>query len=114
MFFKNKIETNSLNSDPPFERAIKELKELESFVLKKDQDYKQYYSSLTGIVRRYLEEDAKVSALESTSDQLLIKLELLKTEGILDLKTQTLNNLKNVLKTSDLVKYAKSITEKNL
>ncbi len=114
LFFKNKIETNSLNIDPPFERAIKELKKLESFVLKKDQDYKQYYSSLTGIVRRYLEEDAKVSALESTSDQLLIKLELLKTEGILDLKTETLNNLKNVLKTADLVKFAKSIPEKNL
>ena len=114
LFFKNKIETNSLNSAPPFERAIKELKELESFVLQKDQDYKEYYSSLTGIVRRYLEEDAKVSALESTSDQLLLKLEILKTQGVLDLKTQTLNNLKNVLKTADLVKFAKSIPEKNL
>ena len=114
LFFKNKIETNSLNSDPPFERAIKELKELESFVLKKDQDYKEYYSSLTGIVRRYLEEDAKVSALESTSDQLLLKLEILKTQGVLDLKIQTLNNLKNILKTADLVKFAKSIPEKNL
>ena len=82
--------------------------------IKKREKRKQYYSSLTGIVRRYLEEDAKVSALESTSDQLLIKLELLKTEGILDLKTQTLNNLKNVLKTADLVKFAKSIPEKNL
>ena len=114
LFFKNKIETNSLNSPPPFERAIQELKELESFVLKKDQDYKEYYSSLTGIVRRYLEEDAKVSALESTSDELLLKLEALKTQGVLDLKTQTLNNLKNVLKTADLVKFAKSIPEKNL
>jgi hypothetical protein len=114
LFFKNKMETNSLNSAPPFERAIKELKELESFVLQKDQDYKEYYSSLTGIVRRYLEEDAKVSALESTSDQLLLKLEILKTQGVLDLKTQTLNNLKNVLKTADLVKFAKSIPEKNL
>ncbi|MDG2146666.1 MAG: hypothetical protein P8K14_00345 [Flavobacteriaceae bacterium] len=114
LFFKNKMEANSLNSAPPFERAIKELKELESFVLQKDQDYKEYYSSLTGIVRRYLEEDAKVSALESTSDQLLLKLEILKTQGVLDLKTQTLNNLKNVLKTADLVKFAKSIPEKNL
>ena len=114
LFFKNKIEADSLNSAPPFERAIQELKELESFVLKKDQDYKEYYSSLTGIVRRYLEEDAKVSALESTSDQLLLKLEALKTQGVLDLKTQTLNNLKNVLKTADLVKFAKSIPEKNL
>ena len=114
LFFKNKIENNSLNSAPPFERAIQELKELESFVLKKDQDYKEYYSSLTGIVRRYLEEDAKVSALESTSDELLLKLEALKTQGVLDLKTQTLNNLKNVLKTADLVKFAKSIPEKNL
>ena len=114
LFFKNKIEADSLNSAPPFERAIQELKELESFVLKKDQDYKEYYSSLTGIVRRYLEEDAKVSALESTSDELLLKLEALKTQGVLDLKTQTLNNLKNVLKTADLVKFAKSIPEKNL
>ena len=114
LFFKNKIEADSLNSAPPFERAIQKLKELESFVLKKDQDYKEYYSSLTGIVRRYLEEDAKVSALESTSDQLLLKLEALKTQGVLDLKTQTLNNLKNVLKTADLVKFAKSIPEKNL
>tara|TARA_B100000287_G_scaffold56544_2_gene49678 strand:- start:836 stop:2479 length:1644 start_codon:yes stop_codon:yes gene_type:complete len=114
LLFKNKIENNSLNSAPPFERAIQELKELESFVLKKDQDYKEYYSSLTGIVRRYLEEDAKVSALESTSDELLLKLEALKTQGVLDLKTQTLNNLKNVLKTADLVKFAKSIPEKNL
>ena len=114
LFFKNKIEADSLNIAPPFERAIQELKELESFVLKKDQDYKEYYSSLTGIVRRYLEEDAKVSALESTSDELLLKLEALKTQGVLDLKTQTLNNLKNVLKTADLVKFAKSIPEKNL
>ncbi len=114
LFFKNKIVDQHLDEEPPFDRAIKELKELESFVPKSDQDYKNYYSSLTEIVRRYLEEDAKITALESTSDQLLLKLEMSKAEGKLDLKTQTLNNLKDVLRTADLVKFARSIPEKNL
>ena len=87
---------------------LKQLKELESFELKKDQDYKEYYSSLTGIVRRYLEEDAKVSALESTSDS-IITARTFKNQGNSRFKTQTLNNLKNILKTADLVKFAKSI-----
>jgi hypothetical protein len=96
---------------PPFDRAIEELKALESIQPSEQDEYKLYYSRLTDVVRRYLEEEAKIDALESTSEELLIKLELRKDAGTLDLDRATLKSLKEVLKTADLVKFAKSMPE---
>ena len=61
---------------PPFDRAIQELQALEASELNDQEAYKQYYSSLTVIVRSYLEEEANVNALESTTTELIQKLEL--------------------------------------
>lgn len=97
-----------LEEIPPFDRAIQELKALESQVLNEQEEYKLYYSRLTDVVRRYLEEEASIDALESTSDELLEKLELRKDAGTLDLSIETLNNLKKVLQNADLVKFARS------
>lgn len=97
-----------LEEIPPFDRAIQELKALENELPKGQEEYKQYYSKLTGVVRRYLEEEADIDALESTSDELLDKLELRKDAGTLDLSLETLNNLKKVLQNADLVKFARS------
>ena len=96
---------------PPFERAIKALKELEKREPKNQEDYKKYYSELTEVVRKYLEEEANIDALESTSDQLLLKLELHKNAGKLDLEEITIKNLKTVLNTADLVKFARAIPD---
>ena len=74
-------------------------------------DFKKYYSKLTDVVRRYLEEEVNIDALESTSDQLLLKLELYKKRGKLDLEQTTIKNLKTVLETADLVKFARAIPE---
>tara|TARA_Y200000002_G_scaffold349748_1_gene326590 strand:+ start:192 stop:1775 length:1584 start_codon:yes stop_codon:yes gene_type:complete len=93
---------------PPFDRAIQELQALEASQLNNQEEYKEYYSSLTGIVRNYLEEEANVNALESTTTQLIQKLELLRTSGSLDLHPETITNLKKVLETADLVKFAKA------
>lgn len=93
---------------PPFDRAILQLKELENSRYLIQDEYKKYYSELTGIVRSYLEEDANVSALESTTDQLIDKLELLKDAGQLTLEDETIEQFKKVLRTADLVKFAKS------
>ena len=62
-------------------------------------------------MRRYLEEEAKISALESTTDELLLKLEALKQSGQLELERETIKNLKTVLQTADLVKFARSTPE---
>ena len=96
---------------PPFERAIEELKALESETLSEQEEFKQYYSRLTDVVRRYLEEEAKIDALESTSEELLVKLEMRKDAGSLDLDRQTLKSLREVLQNADLVKFAKSMPE---
>ncbi|MDT0606470.1 BatD family protein [Croceitalea rosinachiae] len=93
---------------PPFDRALLQLKELENSRYLIQDEYKKYYSELTDIVRSYLEEDVHVSALESTTDQLIEKLELLKDAGELTLKEDTIEQFKKVLKTADLVKFAKS------
>ena len=96
---------------PPFERAIEELKALESISPSEQEEYKNYYSRLTDVVRRYLEEETKITALESTTDELLLKLEALKKNGKLELERETIKDLKTVLRTADLVKFARSMPE---
>ncbi len=93
---------------PPFERAMLQLKELENSKYLIHDEHKKYYSELTNIVRSYLEEDAHITALESTTDQLIEKLTLLKDAGELDLQEGTIDEFKKVLRTADLVKFAKS------
>ena len=96
---------------PPFEKAIEKLRALENENLNKQEEYKRYYSRLIEVVRVYLQEDAKIDALESTSDELLEKLEIRKDAGTLDLDRKTLLSLKEVLQNADLVKFAKSMPE---
>ena len=93
---------------PPFERALQALQALETDNLLAQEDYKKYYSTLTDIVRNYLEDDAHVDAMESTSSQLIAKLQLLRDAGNLDLGKETIKNLQSVLETADLVKFAKA------
>ena len=96
---------------PPYDRALMELKKLENSKYLIHDEYKQYYSELTDIVRSYLEEDVNVTALESTTDQLINKLELMTDAGELELDKDTISQFKRILQTADLVKFAKSKPE---
>jgi hypothetical protein len=63
---------------------------------------KLFYTELTDILRRYIEERYKVSAMECTTDQIL--------EELLELtmsQKSSYSNLKEVLQLADLVKFAK-------
>ncbi len=93
---------------PPYDRALMELRRLENSRYLIQEEYKKYYSELTDIVRSYLEEEVHVSALESTTDQLIEKLELLKDAGELNLEEDTILQFKKILETADLVKFARS------
>jgi len=96
---------------PPFDRAMLELKKLEESKYLIQSEYKQYYSELTDIVRSYIEEDVNISALESTTEELIHKLEMLKDAGSLEIDEATIKQFKSVLQTADLVKFAKSKPE---
>lgn len=93
---------------PPYDRAILELKKLENSRYLIQDEYKQYYSELTDIVRSYLEEDVHLSAMESTTSELIAKLEMLKDAGELKLEDDTIQQFQKILQTADLVKFAKS------
>lgn len=93
---------------PPFERAILELKELQNSKYLIESKHKEYYSELTDIVREYLEDEVHISAKESTTDKLLMQIQLLQEAGKLNLTSETVSNLKRVLSTADLVKFAKN------
>jgi len=99
---------------PPYDRALLELKKLENSKYLIQDEYKQYYSELTDIVRSYLEEDVHVTALESTTDELITKLELLRDAGELKIDNDTLQQFKRILQTADLVKFAKSRPESSV
>ncbi|CEN33047.1 conserved hypothetical protein [Capnocytophaga canimorsus] len=63
---------------------------------------------MTDIVREYLEDEVRILAKESTTDELLGKIELLQESGKLSLSSETITNLRSVLQTADLVKFAKN------
>jgi len=93
---------------PPFDRAIQDLKELQNSKYLIQSQHKEYYTRLTDIVKAYLEEEVHILAKESTSDELLTKINLLQEKGKLNLNQETITNLKRVLQTADLVKFAKN------
>ncbi|ATA78025.1 hypothetical protein CGC47_01875 [Capnocytophaga canimorsus] len=93
---------------PPFEKAILGLKNLQNSKYLIESKHKEYYSELTDIVREYLEDEVRILAKESTTDELLGKIELLQESGKLSLSSETITNLRSVLQTADLVKFAKN------
>ena len=93
---------------PPFDRAIQDLKELQNSKYLIQSEHKEYYTRLTDIVKAYLEEEVHILAKESTTDELLTKINLLQEKGKLNLNQETITNLKRVLQTADLVKFAKN------
>ena len=99
---------------PPFEQALFSLKQL-------DEEYKEpargiderdvtkaYYSKLTDIVRRYLDEEVYDRSMESTSSELIERLMLEKQEGKIDLSKETILKLDQILKRADLTKFART------
>ncbi len=92
---------------PPYEEAISALQQLDSSNLLREQRSKEYYSQLTEIVKRYLDREVDETALESTSDELIARLQLHKDAGHFNFSTDTIKKLDALLKRADLVKFAK-------
>ena len=93
---------------PPYDRAKLALKKLEESDYLKQDALKEYYSELTQIVRKYLDEKVYDHSMESTTDQLISRLRLLKDGNQIDLSKDTIKNIESILKRADLVKFAKS------
>lgn len=86
---------------PAHVRAIKELDKLKAEKIWQQGREKEFYSRLTDILRRYIYERNGINAMEMTSGEILNEVrKLLEVDSVYD-------NLKQILSTSDLVKFAK-------
>ena len=92
----------------PIQEALERLKELDEKQLLKQNKIKIYYSELTDIVRTYIEKDINIPALESTTNELIETINDFNESSNLGISKETIQQLKEVLQSADLVKFAKS------
>lgn len=107
LFRRKKIKEAKEQQLPPYEEALVALKTLDDSTLLKENKSKEYYSLLTEIVKRYLDREVDETALESTSDELIARMQLLKDGGNFDFEKEDIKRLDAILKRADLVKFAK-------
>ena len=93
---------------PPYDRAKLALQNLDESNYLENAEIKDYYSELTFIIRKYLDEKVYDRALESTTDELINRLNLLKDGNQIDISKEDIKNIETILKRADLVKFAKS------
>lgn len=83
-------------------KAIRELEELKGLNLFEKEEYKNYYTKLTDILREYFGEVLSIDTFEKTSDEIIQEVT---SSGKVPLSV--IQNLQIILKESDYVKFAK-------
>ncbi len=89
--------------EPAHVIALRELDRIKNEKLWQQGKTKQYYSELTDTLRKYIEDRFRIPAMEQTSDETLAAFRY--RADLLNEKT--FENLSHILKTADLVKFAK-------
>lgn len=92
---------------PPFEQAIATLNALDQEDYIAQAKYKEYYTVLTDAIRRYYDEKVYDRAMESTTDELIARLEMERDSGHIDFSRETIAKLKDIFKRADLIKFAR-------
>ena len=108
IFRKKKVKEIAKIQIPPIQEALQRLKELDEKHLLQQNKIKIYYSELTDIVRTYIEKDIHIPALESTTNELISTIQDFNESSNLGISKETIAQLKVVLESADLVKFAKS------
>jgi hypothetical protein len=87
----------------PHKKAMKEIEQIKADKMVSSENQKEYYTKLTDTLRRYIEERYKFSAMEMTSSEII---ERLTQDG----DQKSLDELRELFTTADLVKFAKYST----
>lgn len=107
IFRRKKLKEERERQLPPYEEAMVALQKLDASEYLNENKSKAYYSTLTEIVKRYLDREVDSTALESTSDEVIERLQLHKDAGSFDFDHETIQKLAEIFKRADLVKFAK-------
>lgn len=108
LFRRKKKKEEAKRNIPPFEKAMLTLKELDEGKLLEEREIKAYYSVLTDAARRYLDEQVDERAMESTTDELIARLQMQKDAGKLTIEQQIIDDFQHILQRADLAKFARS------
>ena len=86
----------------PHQKAMKEIEQIKADKMVSSENQKEYYTKLTDTLRRYIEERYGFSAMEMTSSEII--------ERLMQTDQQSLDELRQLFMTADLVKFAKYST----
>lgn len=94
-------EATAAQAPDPFRDAMENLEQLRQADYPGKGDIKKYYTQLTEIFRTYVEKRKGIHSLQQTTDDLVMQLRSV------DLNKEQYNQLSQVLRLSDFVKFAK-------
>lgn len=99
----------------PEERALDTLEEIRKKQLWQSGLVKEYHTELTDTVRRFIEESTGIHATEMTSEEclnaLMCECMSANTPNTQAIKQSSIQSLKDIFTTADLVKFAKSVPQ---
>ncbi len=98
----------------PIELIKKRLSDLEKINIDTAAEIKFFYSELTFALRSFFEKEVYDKALESTTIELILKLNNLSEIKSFAITKDSLNKIEDIFKRADLVKFAKYLPEKSV
>jgi hypothetical protein len=87
----------------PHQKAMKEIEQIKADKMVNSENSKEYYTKLTDTLRKYIEERYGFNAMEMTSSEIIERLTASQDQKSLD-------ELRQLFTTADLVKFAKYST----
>ena len=98
----------------PIELIKKRLGDLEKIKIDSGAEIKFFYSELTFALRSFFEKEVYDKALESTTIELILKLNNLSEIKSFAITKNSINRIEDIFKRADLVKFAKYLPEKSV
>ena len=98
----------------PIELIKKRLSDLEKINIDSGAEIKFFYSELTFAIRSFFEKEVYDKALESTTNELILKLNNLSEIKSFAITKDSINRVEDIFKRADLVKFAKFLPEKSV
>ena len=95
-----------------YQIAVDKLSDLDKIDPNSQIEFKEYYTILIDIFREYLESQVKIPAMESTSRELIIRINMLKDGDNYNFEKKQIDILEKLFTKSDLIKFAKSLPTK--
>ncbi len=90
----------------PYEWSRYRLQKLDESGLLENRQWKEYYTELTYILRRYIDSKVYGQTLESTTGQLIRELKIAMSEKGMHITDNSQQSLESILQKADLVKFA--------